>query len=168
MPPLDGSQRDACCTSSPTFRWTHQRRTDRASARIRTFARRLRIERLAELERLEAIDVAERNPHDRPISYHVRGVGPTGTVEGVLSADRLRIALDFPVFGWKRPRPPMWSGFVDCTFSGGDIVIAGRGHGHGVGLCQYGAEALARNGHDAFAILRTYYPSVGFATIPRA
>jgi stage II sporulation protein D len=167
MPPLDGAPRDPLCESAPTFHWTHQRRQERASARVRTFARRIKIEPLAGLERLEAIEVAQRNPHGRPISYHLRGVGPAGTIEHELSAARLRLALDFPVVGWKRPRPPMWSGFVDARFADGGLVINGRGHGHGVGLCQYGAQALAERGRDAFSILRTYYPSVGFATIPQ-
>jgi len=33
----------------------------------------------------------------------------------------------------------------------------GRGHGHGVGLCQYGAEALACSGYNAASILNFYY-----------
>lgn len=36
--------------------------------------------------------------------------------------------------------------------------LAGRGYGHGVGLCQYGAEGMARQGHSAQAILSYYYP----------
>ena len=35
---------------------------------------------------------------------------------------------------------------------------AGRGFGHGVGLCQCGAEAMARKGHTAEEILLYYYP----------
>jgi stage II sporulation protein D len=36
--------------------------------------------------------------------------------------------------------------------------INGRGYGHGVGLCQYGAEAMARKGCSAAEILEYYYP----------
>lgn len=168
MPPLDGAPRDPHCQSAPTFTWTHHRRPDRTLARLGAFAKAAEIEPLARLSRLEAIDVAERNPHGRPVSYRLRAVGPAGTVEHVLSAGRLRLAFDYPVAGLKRPKPPMWSGFVDCTLSPDDLMIAGRGHGHGVGLCQYGAESLARAGRDAFAILREYYPGVSFATIPQA
>ena len=35
-----------------------------------------------------------------------------------------------------------------------------RGHGHGAGLCKYGAEALARTGREYQAILAWYYPAV--------
>jgi stage II sporulation protein D len=37
-------------------------------------------------------------------------------------------------------------------------VLSGRGHGHGVGMCQYGAEAMAKKGAKMDAILTRYYP----------
>jgi stage II sporulation protein D len=40
----------------------------------------------------------------------------------------------------------------------GDLTLAGTGFGHGVGLCQAGARALAESGADAAAILAHYYP----------
>ncbi len=45
------------------------------------------------------------------------------------------------------------------------VVLKGKGHGHGVGMCQWGAIGRARAGHDVRAILRHYYPGtvVGFA-----
>lgn len=45
------------------------------------------------------------------------------------------------------------------------VVLRGRGNGHGVGMCQWGAIGRARAGHDVRAILRHYYPGtvVGFA-----
>ncbi len=38
------------------------------------------------------------------------------------------------------------------------LVFRGKGLGHGVGLCQDGTFALAKNGHDHKYILRTFYP----------
>ncbi|MDD5459393.1 MAG: SpoIID/LytB domain-containing protein [Phycisphaerae bacterium] len=38
------------------------------------------------------------------------------------------------------------------------IFTSGRGFGHGVGLCQCGAEAMARNGKTAQEILNYYFP----------
>ncbi len=45
------------------------------------------------------------------------------------------------------------------------VHLKGVGHGHGVGMCQWGAIGRARAGHDVRAILRHYYPGtvVGFA-----
>lgn len=44
-------------------------------------------------------------------------------------------------------------------------ILDGRGNGHGVGMCQWGAIGRARAGQDFRAILNTYYPgtSVGYA-----
>ncbi|MBN2020876.1 MAG: SpoIID/LytB domain-containing protein [Sedimentisphaerales bacterium] len=36
--------------------------------------------------------------------------------------------------------------------------VSGRGYGHGVGLCQCGAEGMARRGKNASEILSHYYP----------
>ena len=40
----------------------------------------------------------------------------------------------------------------------GDFVFVGRGWGHGVGLSQYGARAMAENGMTYDAILAHYFP----------
>lgn len=41
------------------------------------------------------------------------------------------------------------------------FAFAGRGFGHGVGLCQWGARALARRGYDYRRILAHYFPGAG-------
>jgi stage II sporulation protein D len=38
------------------------------------------------------------------------------------------------------------------------VFYDGHGFGHGVGLCQYGAEGMARKGYTAYEILLHYYP----------
>ncbi len=38
------------------------------------------------------------------------------------------------------------------------VTIRGRGYGHGVGMCQWGAIGRARAGQDFRTILRAYYP----------
>ncbi len=38
------------------------------------------------------------------------------------------------------------------------LVFEGRGHGHGVGMCQWGARGLALAGRDALQIIAHYYP----------
>jgi stage II sporulation protein D len=39
-----------------------------------------------------------------------------------------------------------------------EVVLSGRGLGHGVGLCQWGAKEMAQRGADFQAILAYYYP----------
>jgi stage II sporulation protein D len=48
--------------------------------------------------------------------------------------------------------------FFDIAIAGNDIIISGRGLGHGVGLCQWGAREMAQRGQDYRAILMHYYP----------
>jgi len=38
------------------------------------------------------------------------------------------------------------------------VTFTGRGNGHGIGMCQWGAIGRARAGQDFRTILRTYYP----------
>ena len=42
------------------------------------------------------------------------------------------------------------------------IKFSGNGWGHGVGLCQYGAETMAKNGSTWQEVLKKYYPGVEF------
>jgi stage II sporulation protein D len=46
------------------------------------------------------------------------------------------------------------------------VVMRGRGNGHGVGLCQWGAIARARAGADFRAILKAYYPGADLTRAP--
>lgn len=41
----------------------------------------------------------------------------------------------------------------------GKIQFQGRGYGHGVGMCQWGARALAQSGKSYIEILNHYYPN---------
>ena len=47
----------------------------------------------------------------------------------------------------------------DGIFEGNVVVLRGRGAGHGVGLCQAGAAAMASAGSDFRTILAYYYPN---------
>jgi stage II sporulation protein D len=46
------------------------------------------------------------------------------------------------------------------------LVLNGRGNGHGVGLCQWGAIGRARAGDDFRAILKAYYPGAELTRAP--
>lgn len=45
-----------------------------------------------------------------------------------------------------------------ASVEGGDLVASGRGWGHGVGVCQWGAKERAAKGATAEAILGHYFP----------
>lgn len=46
----------------------------------------------------------------------------------------------------------------DIIMRGNLVKLEGRGFGHGLGMCQWGAMGMAREGHDFKRILRHYYP----------
>lgn len=48
---------------------------------------------------------------------------------------------------------------------GGSFYFRGRGWGHGVGLCQYGAKQLAELGYTYPQILKFYYPDSDITTL---
>lgn len=50
------------------------------------------------------------------------------------------------------------SAFFEPALEGNEVVFSGRGLGHGVGLCQWGAKEMARHGVDFKSILLHYYP----------
>jgi stage II sporulation protein D len=47
----------------------------------------------------------------------------------------------------------------------GGVVLKGKGQGHGIGLCQRGAEALAASGADFRAILADYFPNTSLKPV---
>jgi stage II sporulation protein D len=58
---------------------------------------------------------------------------------------------------------------VPATASAADLVVDGRGWGHGVGLSQYGAYGFAlREGRDHRSILSHYYTGSGYDRAPAA
>ena len=52
------------------------------------------------------------------------------------------------------------------TKNGADVVLEGTGEGHGIGLCQRGARAMAEAGTDFRAILNFYYPNTTIDNLP--
>jgi len=50
------------------------------------------------------------------------------------------------------------SNCFECRKKGNTLVFRGKGFGHGVGMCQWGAKGMAISGYDTKAILEYYYP----------
>lgn len=47
----------------------------------------------------------------------------------------------------------------------GDVLLEGAGAGHGVGLCQFGAGGMARDGYDFRKILSHYFPNTDIRSV---
>ena len=50
----------------------------------------------------------------------------------------------------------------------GQIILEGTGQGHGIGLCQSGAKAMAEQGLGFRRILTHYYPNTAIVSWPNA
>jgi stage II sporulation protein D len=79
---------------------------------------------------------------------------------GTLVADEKKIPISKfmsdvgRLLGWNAIK----SNYFSVTRGSDGWVFSGKGLGHGVGLCQYGAAALATKGEKAQTILSFYYP----------
>jgi len=146
-PPLAGGTKCTYCRGSKHYRWgpvtfskdqvTDAVRRINSSARrafgpVRTIRVQTRIGRGGRAARLIALDEAGRS--------------------ATVSASALRLQL-----GASRIK----STWFDIEQRGPNIIFTnGRGYGHGVGLCQWGAQYLATHGKTGEEILRYYYPTV--------
>ena len=50
----------------------------------------------------------------------------------------------------------------------GEVILEGAGHGHGIGLCQHGAQAMAASGATFREILAHYFPNTAVAAAASA
>ncbi|MFT5581685.1 MAG: stage II sporulation protein D [Psychromonas sp.] len=57
------------------------------------------------------------------------------------------------------------STYFSTKLEGNEVVITGRGFGHGVGLCQEGAMKMAFYGYSFDQIVKFYFPGVEFVNI---
>jgi stage II sporulation protein D len=88
---------------------------------------------------------------------------PSGRAAEVRVGDRSFSGTDF------RRRLGLPSTLIESlAVRGGELVVETRGYGHGVGLSQYGAAAMAQQGDSAQAILAYYYPGTRLARLPPA
>jgi stage II sporulation protein D len=155
--PLRGRDGMDVCTDAKMARWTVERPVRTLTRRLADWGERRGLPELARLAKLAAIKVAERNPHGRPTRYVLTDDNRQG-VE--LSAYQLRSAANHHGPDLPRPKQPLWSSCVRVTVADPTATFDGRGFGHGVGMCQYGAEILARRGTHYRDILEWYYPQV--------
>ena len=94
--------------------------------------------------------VARRGPSRRVIDLEVVGTQGVGHVRG----GRIRSAL-----GLKEQLFVIDRVYNDSERVAG-FVLTGRGWGHGVGMCQFGAYGLAKQGLNVTQILKTYYTGI--------
>ena len=101
------------------------------------------------------VEVSERTPSLRAAVV---------TVHGTRGSARLR-GNDFRrMLGYDTFKSTLFAVAVD----GQAARFSGRGYGHGVGLCQWGAKGMAEQGYTARQILEFFYPGTVLGTLDRA
>lgn len=78
-----------------------------------------------------------------------------------------KISLSGNNFRLLFPPQKLKSMYFTSHKSGRGLIIRGRGWGHGVGLCQWGAKGMAERGASYRAILKYYYKNINLVKINR-
>ncbi|NLL43562.1 MAG: SpoIID/LytB domain-containing protein [Firmicutes bacterium] len=97
---------------------------------------------------IQSLEITERGPTKR-----ITEISVTGTQgEGKVSGPEFRLAVD---------STKMKSTLVhDFTFENGVLTITGTGYGHGVGLSQWDAFMLAKDGKSPEEIVETFFEGI--------
>ncbi len=131
------------CQEAPYYRW-------KAQVKAKTICRALRAGGYPCAE-IRDITVISRTASSRAKEIKIGGSGQPVLLSGktfraLLGADVIRSTR----FQVKR--------------AGDGFVFSGEGWGHGVGLCQWGAYAMAKGGSTYVEILQQYYPGTQLET----
>ena len=97
---------------------------------------------------LRSVTVVQRTASGRVELLRVTAGGET-----MVPALAFRSAIGRHI-GWDRLK----SNWYEVSDHGQQVAFRGRGSGHGVGLCQIGAEVMGEEGHSYREILAFYYP----------
>ena len=140
LPPLAGGIACQFCSASPFFHW--QRRLTREDV-----GWALRKSSYSPVGTVTDVRVTRRTATGRAQEISIIGSKRALPLTG----------YDFrALFGFDRIRSPLFS----IAPMGDAFILNGRGWGHGVGMCQWGAAELARRGLSASEILAFYYPGI--------
>ncbi len=147
MPSVECQQCQAC----PRFRWSTVLTGEEVAAAVRKAAGR-NAPKDFEVARVEVQRPDDRERLPRLVATDSRGTSLT------VDARAFRSAL---------PRSDLFSVWFAMHAEGDRWRLDGIGHGHGVGLCQWGANGFAGTGKTFDAILAHYYPGTVIAPFKR-
>jgi stage II sporulation protein D len=146
----------AYCDISPRYEWAREMSAEEVGAAVTRYLRSRGGSQAIGVAR--AMTVESRTPSGRIGTLRVEGSSGETTLRGNAIRYALRVA------GGELVNSTYFS--IESSGSGTRgrrFTLRGRGYGHGIGMCQWGAIGRARAGQDAATILQTYYPgtSVG-------
>jgi len=147
----DGPARTACCESTKVATWTASIPAAKVAERLRAWGRSNWRPDVAAIESITAVAPARRNAAGRTVAFTL--TTPKGDV--TVGAEELRTAINAA----RDKATSIRSSDCTITLARGSMEFAGRGFGHGAGMCQHGAQEMARRGTGWKEILARYYPS---------
>lgn len=156
----EGSDR-AWCEISPRFHW--ERTLDRRDldAAVARYVSASVDGTLANPGGVRGARIERATPSGRVASLALATDGGTMRLSGTLLRTTLRSARGEIVNSTYFSLEPV----VGRDGRLMQLTLRGTGNGHGVGMCQWGAIARARAGHDARAILAAYFPGTVVARL---
>lgn len=116
-----------------------------------------------------ALDFSERTPEGRVLRVELLGpvVRPAAATETDKPSAHRIPASAFRLLVVRELGPGTLKSTLFNAWAEDDrYIFEGRGYGHGVGLCQWGAGEQARQGWDYRSILRFYYQGAELRTLP--
>jgi len=97
------------------------------------------------IDKLESIAIGQKGPSGRTTTFTVNG-------NKSVSAPALRVAIG---------STKLKSMLLDkVEMKGNQVIFTGKGYGHGVGMSQWGAHKMAKEGKSPEEIVRHYYRNV--------
>jgi len=138
LEPLKGGRLCSFCLESPHYYW-------KATMDLKTLERKLAGVYKTD-EALKNIVVSERNVTGRIRALELKS---SGNSSFVISAKDFRQLVGSDV---------LRSTNFTIGIESGRVTFTGKGWGHGVGLCQWGAFGMSKKGYDYKQILEFYYP----------
>jgi len=106
---------------------------------------------------ITGIRISQHTASGRAKLLEISGPARTATI----SATSLRFGINRSL-GWNRIRSDLYN----VMLAGSMLQFTGRGYGHGVGLCQFGALQMALEHHSAAEILAFYFPTTHLGLTP--
>ncbi|MCX5677745.1 MAG: SpoIID/LytB domain-containing protein [Candidatus Omnitrophica bacterium] len=144
IPPLKGV---ICnfCVRSPHYKWTKE-------VPLWSLENKLR-ENSYKIDKIASVNILSRNESGRVDKMEIKD---SAGVSILLTGKDFR-----QIMGPNELRSTKF----EASIKYGSLMIEGRGWGHGVGMCQWGAFSMASQGKKAEDILKFYYPGAEIATI---
>lgn len=154
--PIQAHNRASACEPATYYRWEVTRERDALSRQIREWGKSNGSE-VGRLGTVASVEVEKANTTGRPATYRVRD---TQGKAFTLKAEELRLACNATAPGVPEitNKTRVRSGDLEFDVRGTQVVIRGRGFGHGVGMCQWCLQEFSKRGQTWREMLPVFYP----------